>query len=93
MTDITAPVTGRGHTPGTMTRLRDAAQKMEAQFLSEMLKSAKFGASTGPFSGGVGEAQYTSFLRGAVADQMVNAGGIGLAETFFEALKESQNGQ
>lgn len=67
--------------------LRDAAQKLEATFLAEMLKSAGLGAPRDEFGGGHGEDQFASFLREAQAKEMVNAGGIGLAEALFEAMK------
>lgn len=68
-------------------RLREAANQLEATFLSEMLKSAGFGAPRDDFGGGVGEDQFSSFLRDAQAKEMVAAGGIGLAEALFEAMK------
>ena len=68
-------------------RLRDAAQKMEATFLAEMLKSAGLGATRQSFGGGAGEDQFASFLREEQARGMVEAGGIGLAEALFEAMK------
>ena len=68
--------------------LRDAANKLEAAFLAEMLKSAGMGESRESFGGGAGEDQFASFLRQAQAEKMVQAGGIGLAESLFEALKE-----
>lgn len=68
-------------------RLFEAAQKMEATFLAEMLKSAGLGASRQSFGGGVGEDQFSSFLREEQARGMVEAGGIGLAEALFEAMK------
>ena len=68
-------------------KLRDAAQKMEATFLAEMLKSAGVGAPRETFGGGEGEEQFSSFLRDAQAEEMVKAGGIGLAEALFEAMK------
>lgn len=72
--------------------LREAAQKLEASFLSEMLKSAGVGKASDSFGGGIGEEQFASFLRDAQAEQMVQAGGIGLAEMLFHALKEKENG-
>ena len=71
----------------TDAQLREAAQKMEATFLSEMLKSAGMGAPRDAFGGGEGEEQFSSFFREAQAEQMVRAGGIGLAEALFEAMK------
>lgn len=68
-----------------------AAQALEQNFLSEMLKSAGVGAAKGPFSGGIGEEQFVSYLRDAQAGAMVEAGGIGLAEQLFHAMKENRD--
>lgn len=69
--------------------LRRAAEALEATFLAEMLKSAGFGAAReGAFGGGAGEAQFASFLVAEQARAMAEAGGIGLAESIFNALKE-----
>lgn len=68
-------------------KLHAAAQALEASFLSEMLKSAGLGAQSGSFGGGIGEEQFSSFLREAQAMELVKTGGIGLAESLFEALK------
>ena len=73
--------------------LRDAAQKLEATFLAEMLKSAGFGQTRDSFGGGAGEDQFSSFLVQAQAEEMVAAGGIGLAESLFQALRERQDAQ
>ncbi|WP_299372666.1 rod-binding protein [uncultured Tateyamaria sp.] len=70
--------------------LMDAAKKLEATFLAEMLKSAGFGKSRESLGGGAGEDQFSSFLVQAQATEMVEAGGIGLAEALFDALKERQ---
>ena len=72
--------------------LWDAAKKLESTFLSEMLKSAGLDAARESFGGGAGEEQFSSFLRNAQADKMVDTGGIGLAQSLFEALKEHENG-
>ncbi len=71
--------------------LWDAAQKLEATFLAEMLKSSGLGEVSESFGGGIGEEQFGSFLRQSQADQMVASGGIGLAESIFNSLKEAQN--
>ena len=71
--------------------LHEAAQKLEASFLAEMLKAAGLGASRTEFGGGAGEDQFASFLVQEHATAMVRAGGIGLAESIYEALKEQQN--
>ncbi|MDH3264319.1 MAG: rod-binding protein [Paracoccaceae bacterium] len=68
--------------------LRAAAEELESAFLAEMLKSAGVGRPRESFGGGAGEEQFSSFLRQAQAGAMVKAGGIGLAEVLFEALKE-----
>lgn len=69
------------------SRLRAAAVQLEATFLAEMLKSAGLGDAPSAFGGGAGEDQFASFLRDTQAQAMAEAGGIGLAEALFEALK------
>ncbi|MBF9050998.1 hypothetical protein GTA62_09805 [Roseobacter sp. HKCCD9010] len=67
-------------------QLRQAAQDLEASFLSEMLKQARFGETRGAFGGGAGEEQFSSFLRMEHARHMAAAGGVGLAENLFRSL-------
>lgn len=79
--------------PSSVSRLsqaREVAQKLEAAFLSEMLKSSGLGKAPDGFGGGAGEDQFTSFLRDAQSREMVKAGGIGLAEVFEAQLTESE---
>jgi Rod binding domain-containing protein len=71
--------------------LRAAAVELEATFLAEMLKSAGFQKADSAFGGGEGEAQFASLLIREQAGAMARAGGIGLAESLYEALKEKQN--
>ena len=73
-------------------KLREAARELEATFLAEMLKSAGLGEMPAAFGGGPGEEQFASFLRLEQAREMVKAGGIGLSETLFEAMKERDDG-
>lgn len=87
MPPVTAPNLG----PDRDAALRQAAQKLEASFLAEMLKSAGFGEARDAFGGGAGEDQFASFLVDAQAEKMVEAGGIGLAEALFNALKDRQD--
>lgn len=91
-----APANGRpaaGIGPdGSQDALRAAAQDLEAAFLSEMLKQARFGEARGAFGGGVGEEQFASFLRDQHARAMVDAGGLGLADAIFAALVARTNG-
>ncbi|MDJ0822738.1 MAG: rod-binding protein [Paracoccaceae bacterium] len=85
--------------PGIATRtaapqdkaLRMAAQKLEASFLAEMLKSAGVGKTPEAFGGGAGEDQFASFMRQEQARKMAENGGIGLAEALFQSLKERAN--
>jgi len=88
-----APPSGTG--PATRARdekLREAARELEANFLAEMLKAAGLGETPDSFGGGAGEEQFGSFLRLEQARAMVDAGGIGLAQSLFEALKERADG-
>lgn len=90
---VLPPLSGQ-NSPPVPTRndqaLRKAAEAMEVNFLTEMLKSAGLGQTRDAFGGGAGEDQFSSFLVRAQATEMVKSGGIGLAETIFESLKERQ---
>lgn len=83
-----------GHSPTRPVPPREdaglmaAARELEASFLAEMLKAAHLGDTPEAFGGGAGEDQFASFLRLEQARAMVGAGGIGLAQSLFEALKE-----
>ncbi|RVV98236.1 flagellar biosynthesis protein FlgJ [Mesobaculum littorinae] len=68
--------------------LRSAAEALETQFLTEMLKAAGLGETPESFGGGAGESQFASFLRQEQAERIVQAGGIGLAESIFASLAE-----
>jgi peptidoglycan hydrolase FlgJ len=68
--------------------LMTQAKALEASFLSEMLGYAGVGAASEDFGGGIGEEQFSSFLRDEEARQMVAHGGIGLAETLFNAMRK-----
>lgn len=76
---------------GPDNALRQAAQELEANFLAEMLKSAGIGKTPEGFGGGAGEDQFASFMRMEQARVMASNGGIGLAESIFDALKERMN--
>ncbi len=71
--------------------LMEAAQKLEATFLAEMLQSAGLGQTSEAFGGGAGEEQFSSFLIQEQALSIVKGGGIGLAQSLFDALKERTN--
>lgn len=70
---------------------RVAAERLEASFLAEMLRSAGVGEQENTMSGGIGESQFASFHREALAREMVARGGIGLADIFEASLKEKTN--
>lgn len=69
------------------------AQALEAEFLSQMLGHASLGQTSESFGGGIGEAQFASFLRDEQAAAMVQRGGIGLAEQIFKVLAENDRAQ
>ncbi len=71
--------------------LHAAARALEANFLSLMLKSAGLDDVPGFGGGGEGEEQFASLLRDEQARLMVSAGGIGLSEQLFQALKKGQS--
>lgn len=66
--------------------LMQRAQELEALFLAEMLSHAGLGEQQGAFGGGIGESQFSSFLRAEQAKLLVERGGIGLAESLFRAM-------
>ena len=67
-------------------QLRRKAEELEAAFLSQMIGLAGAGNPSSEFGGGIGESQFSSFLRDEQAKGMVRAGGIGLAEQFYRSL-------
>lgn len=75
-----------GADPARDSLLRARAEELETAFLAEMLGHAGLGEAPEGFGGGIGEAQFASFLRQEQAAAMVRAGGIGLAESIFRAL-------
>lgn len=77
--------------PDEMAALRKLSFELESAFLSEMLAHAGLGKVSDSFGGGIGEEQFSSFLRKEQADAMVQKGGIGLAESLFRAMTEGRN--
>ncbi|MDV4144723.1 rod-binding protein [Shimia sp. FJ5] len=82
---ITPPPTSQTQ---TTSRLKEVAQDLEASFLAEMLKHAGLGKPRESFGGGAGEDQFASLLIETQARAIVDAGGIGLAESIFQSLKD-----
>ena len=61
--------------------VRRVAEDFEATFLARMLQPMFEGLSTdGPFGGGNAEATWRGFLVDAMARQVTQSGGIGLAD-------------
>jgi peptidoglycan hydrolase FlgJ len=69
--------------------MRQAAEELEAAFLAEMLKPMGAAKTRDSFGGGVGEEQFSTFLVQEEARAMARSGGIGLAESIFQAMKQS----
>lgn len=80
-----------GAQPNHDRALLEAAQSLEASFLAEMLQSAGLGKPSETFGGGAGEDQFSSFLIEEQAKHIVQVGGIGLAQSIFEILRERSN--
>ena len=83
------PATPPSHSvpvPLREARLRDAALRLEAGFLKEMLSAAGLGRVPSTLGGGAGEDQFASFLLEEQALRLARAGGIGLAESLFQSL-------
>ena len=75
----------------TRGKARDAAQKFESQFLSQMLGQMFQGIETdGPFGGGHGEDMFRSLLTDSMAKEMTKAGGIGLVDTVQREILKLQ---
>lgn len=69
------------------------ATELEATFLAEMLAHSGLGEMQGGFSGGDGEAQFSSFLRQEQARIIAQDGGLGLAELIFNSMAKVEHGQ
>lgn len=90
--DFPIATPGAGPTTGPKPAphpLRAKAVELEAAFLAEMLQFAGLGAAREGFGGGIGEEQFSSFLRQEQARLMADRGGIGLAEALFQAMAET----
>nr|WP_245706390.1 rod-binding protein [Ruegeria marina] len=82
---------GRARPETPASAIRESAVQLEAVFLAEMLKASGLGRARDGFGGGGGEEQFSSFLVQKQAEQMARAGGVGLAEAFFNAMAERQD--
>ncbi|MDA7430210.1 rod-binding protein [Primorskyibacter aestuariivivens] len=89
MIPLVSNTPGQGGATQVPEEIRSAAQKLEAAFLAEMLKSAGLGSAPNSFGGGAGESQFSSFLIEAQAHAISRAGGLGLSEMFIKSLMET----
>ena len=72
-------------------QIEKTAKDFEASFLSVMLgQMFKDVGAEAPFSGGHGEAAFKSFLGDAMAKQMVQHGGVGLADRVAKEMLKLQ---
>ncbi len=70
---------------------RKAAQEFEAVFINELLSHMDQGLSTeGPFTGGQSESIYRSLFDDAVAKELAQRGGIGLADNIYREIIKMQ---
>ena len=90
------PSAGKPAVPGVAddafrAKAKEAAQKFEAQFLSQMLGQLFEGIQTdGPFGGGFGEEMWRSMMTDAMAKKMTQAGGIGVSDTVQREILKMQ---
>lgn len=77
--------------PTRSEQMMAKAEDLEASFLAEMLAHTGLGELSGPFGGGSGEGQFSSFLRAEQARLMVEQGGLGLAESIFNSMVEAEH--
>jgi flagellar protein FlgJ len=69
-----------------LKELQAVAVQFEAVFLAQMLDHAGVGRTPEGFGGGAGEEAFRGHLIDEQARLMANKGGIGLAETIFNAM-------
>ena len=73
-------------------RLRQTAQDLEGAFLTEMLKHAGLAEAFGAQETGEGDA-FAGFLLEALSDQIIEQGGLGLADRFYAELSAREGEQ
>ncbi len=67
--------------------LRAAAAAFEAIFLAEMLRHTGLAEPPAMFNGGPGERAFSSLLIDAHAQNLADAGGLGLADAIYADLR------
>jgi peptidoglycan hydrolase FlgJ len=74
-------------------RNADTAKKFESMVIAQLLKPMFEGLETdAQFGGGAGEAAFRSFYIDAIAEEMTQKGGIGLAPYIKASLLQRQGG-
>jgi flagellar protein FlgJ len=72
-------------------QIKETAQKFEASFMSVMMQSMFAGVKTSePFGGGAGEDAFKSLLTEAMAKEVTQSGGIGLASSVQREMLKLQ---
>lgn len=73
-------------------RMRDAAQRLEGQFLSMMLKPMfdTVRNARGTFGGGAAEEQWQPMMTDALANNVARAGGIGIRDMVLRHMIQVQ---
>jgi len=70
---------------------RQAAQDLEAVFLTSLVESMFAGVKTdGPFGGGNGESVYRSMLNEQYATAISKSGGVGIADNVYREILKMQ---
>lgn len=82
--------TYRNILPDRAIQLQESARKLEAVFISQMLKNAGFAETTGSFDSQKNEDQFASFYTEEIAKAVVESGGFGLSENLFQALLRNE---
>lgn len=77
-------------TPEQRTRIREAAEKFEASFLSIMMQQMFKDVGAGEFDGGAGEDMFKSFMSDAMAKQVARAGGVGITDVVAREMLKLQ---
>ncbi|MCP1336824.1 flagellar biosynthesis protein FlgJ [Futiania mangrovi] len=91
---VTAPLQGTPVPQPNPRRvqIREVAERMEVQFLAEMLRHAKLTPGQGGADAGR-PTEMDSFLTEAYAERLVQRGGIGLSEQIARALMAREGGE
>jgi Rod binding domain-containing protein len=73
------------------TDLMTAARELEATFVAEMLKAARFGEHGTGAEGGIGAQHFNSFLIEAQARQIVTHYDFGLRHSILSSLQKGHS--